>query len=72
MAWFREQLGEGAEIFPNIKDEYTSYQLMDQSLVSIGMHSTVMREGFGRHNRILSCNLPASLSIISQLTVSGL
>jgi|CXWL01.1.fsa_nt_gi surface carbohydrate biosynthesis protein len=55
-AWFREQLGEEPEIFPNIKDEYTSYQLMDQSLVSIGMHSTVMREGFGRHNRILSCN----------------
>lgn len=55
-AWFRDQLGERAEIFPNVKNEYTSYQLMDQSLVSIGMHSTVMREGFGRRNRILSCN----------------
>lgn len=55
-AWFREQFGELAEIFPNVKGEYTTYQLMDQSVVSIGMHSTVMREGFGRRNRILSCN----------------
>ncbi len=54
--WFQEYLGELPKIFPNVREEYTSYSLIDSSTVSLGMHSTVLREGFGRRNRILSCN----------------
>ncbi len=54
--WFQEYLGELPKIFSNVKEEYTSYSLIDSSTVSLGMHTTVLREGFGRRNRILSCN----------------
>jgi surface carbohydrate biosynthesis protein len=55
-AWFREYLGSGCDLIPNVKEEFTSYQCMDASRISVGMHSTMMREGFGRGNKILSCN----------------
>lgn len=54
--WFHQNLGSCAEIIPNIVEEYTSYQLVDQSQVSLGLNTTLLREGFGRGNRILSCN----------------
>ncbi len=54
--WFRERLGNLPQIIPNILEEYTSYSLIDSSRVSVGMFSTLLREGFGRRNRILSCN----------------
>ena len=49
-------LGGRAQIFPNIPGAYSTYRLVDRSRVSIGIWSTVLREGFGRGNRILSCN----------------
>lgn len=49
-------LGTHAQIFPNVPGAYTTYELVDRSRVSIGMHTTVLREGFGRGNRVLSCN----------------
>lgn len=58
--WFRQHLGERCDLIPNDKEKFTSYQCMDASRVSIGMHSTMMREGFGRRNRILSCNFTGS------------
>ena len=54
--WFRERLGNIPRIFPNVRGEYTSYSLIDSSRVSLGQHTTVLREGFGRRKRILSCN----------------
>ena len=54
--FFDSRLGGLAQRFPNVPGAYTSYRLVDESRVSIGMHTTVLREGFGRGNRILSCN----------------
>lgn len=54
--WFRLTLGSKVVLYPNKLEEYTTYQLSDQSVITVGMHSTAMREAFGRRNRILSCN----------------
>ena len=54
--FFETRLGGLAQMFPNVPGAYTTYGLVDRSRVSIGMHTTVLREGFGRGNRILSCN----------------
>ncbi len=56
LAWYREHLGEQVDVIPNEPGEYTSYALIDQSRVSLAMHTTLLHEGFGRRNRILSCN----------------
>lgn len=49
-------LGDCGQVFANVQGAYTTYSLVDRSRVSIGMHSTVLRESFGRGNRVLSCN----------------
>ena len=54
--FFEARLGSFAMLFPNVLDEYTTYSAVDRSHVSIGMHTTVLREAFGRGNRVLSCN----------------
>lgn len=54
--WFRERLGVHAEVIPNDVSVFTSYSLIDESRVSLAMHTTLLHEGFGRGNRILSCN----------------
>jgi surface carbohydrate biosynthesis protein len=54
--WFRERLGDLPQIIPNALEEYTSYSVIDSSRVSLAMHTTLLWEGFGRRNRILSCN----------------
>ncbi|OFW06421.1 MAG: hypothetical protein A3I61_19915 [Acidobacteria bacterium RIFCSPLOWO2_02_FULL_68_18] len=54
--FFEMRLGRYARLFPNMPGEFTTYGLVDRSRVSLGMHTTVLREGFGRGNRVLSCN----------------
>lgn len=54
--WFQSRLGERAIVFPNVPGEYTTYELVDDSGVSLALHTTVLREGFGRGSRILACN----------------
>ena len=54
--FFESRFGNMARLFPNVPGAYTTYGLCDRSRVSIGMHTTVLREAFGRGNRILSCN----------------
>lgn len=54
--YFDVRLGSLATLVPNVLHEFTTYGMVDRSRVSIGMHTTVLREGFGRGNRILSCN----------------
>jgi len=54
--WFREHLGDWVDVIPNDPGEYTSYSLVDQSRVSLALHTTLLYEGFGRGNRVLSCN----------------
>lgn len=54
--YFERYLGKLAHLSPNVPGTYNTYGLVDRSRVSIGMHTTVLREGFGRGNRVLSCN----------------
>ncbi len=54
--FFAARLGPRAQLIPNVPGAYTTYGVVDRTRVSIGMHTTVLREGFGRGNRILSCN----------------
>lgn len=54
--WFREHLGNRAEIIANDVTAFTSYNLVDSSRVSLALHTTLIHEGFGRGNRILACN----------------
>lgn len=54
--WYMQHLGGAATLYPNTPGAFNTYDLADRSRVSLGMHSTSMREAFGRGNRILSCN----------------
>ena len=54
--FFETRLGDRTELFPNVPGAYTTYELVDCSRVSVGVSTTALREGFGRGNRILSCN----------------
>lgn len=55
-SWFHEQIGTWAEVIPNAPGEFTSYALVDRSRVSLAQHTTLLYEGFGRGNRVMSCN----------------
>jgi len=54
--WFKEHLGDDVEVIPNLRDSFTTYAVMDSVRVSVGMHTTAMREALGRRKKILSCN----------------
>jgi hypothetical protein len=56
LEWYEKHIGAIATNFSNIPNSFNTYKLTDRSKVSVGMHSTSMREAFGRKNRILSCN----------------
>ena len=68
-AFFETRLGKRAQLFSQVPGAYTTYGLVDRSRVSIGMHTTVLREGLGRGNRILSCNY--SRNPVYDFPVSG-
>lgn len=53
--WYKRNL-PCAKLFNNNLTSYTSYRLADLSELTVGMHSTAVRESFGRGNKILSCN----------------
>ena len=54
--YLEQLLGHCGRLCPNDPEAFTTYALVDRSRVSIGMHTTVLREAFGRGNRVLSCN----------------
>lgn len=54
--WFRERLGNFANIIPNDEYTYKSYSLIDASSITIGQHSSLLYEGLGRKNKIFFCN----------------
>ncbi len=56
LTWYQQYLGNVVKLYPNTPGAFNTYDLTDRSKVSLGMHSTAMREAFGRGNRILSCN----------------
>lgn len=54
--WYRQYLGDSVNIIPNDNSIFNSYTLVDESHVSVALHTTMLHEGFGRYCRILACN----------------
>ena len=55
-AWYERYIGDSVKITPRVRDEYTTYDLVDQSRISLAMVSTSLSEGASRGNRVLFCN----------------
>jgi len=53
--WFNEKF-EGTCIFNNPSEDFATYKATDESFVSLGVHTSVLWEVFGRGGRILACN----------------
>jgi surface carbohydrate biosynthesis protein len=57
IAWYKKYIGETANcITANNKMEYSTYQVIDSSSVSIGFISTAFTEAMNRKNKCLICN----------------
>ena len=55
--WYRKYIADDAEnIQPVKKNEFSTYQLIDSSEVSVSFMSTALLEGFCRNNKVLFCN----------------
>lgn len=53
--WFNEKF-EGTCVFNNPRENFATYKATDESIVSLGVHTSVLWEVFGRGGRILACN----------------
>jgi len=53
--WFNDKF-EGTCIFNNPSEDFATYKATDESFVSLGVHTSVLWEVFGRSGRILACN----------------
>jgi len=53
--WFNDKF-EGTCIFNNPSEDFATYKATDESFVSLGVHTSVLWEVFGRGGRILACN----------------
>jgi surface carbohydrate biosynthesis protein len=56
LKWYEKYIGKNIDIIPRVREEYTTYKLIDRSAVSISFVSTALQEGLGRGNRVLFCN----------------
>ena len=56
VAWYEKYVGREIEVSPRVRDEFTTYQLIDQSEISIAFISSALQEGVARGNRVLFCN----------------
>lgn len=54
--WYEKYIGTEVEIIPRVREEFTTYGLVDRSAVSIAFISSALQEGMGRGNRVLFCN----------------
>ena len=61
--WYRSRTGNSADIIPNNRKEFTTYQLIDSSSVSLALNSTTLVEALGRGNRCLYCNFTGNDSL---------
>jgi len=53
--WFNEKF-EGRCIFNQPSEDFATYRATDESIVSLGVHTSVLWEVFGRSGRMLACN----------------
>lgn len=54
--FYREHLGDGVDLIPNRRGDYTSYRAVDMGEVVISAWSTLGVEAFGWGKRALMCN----------------
>lgn len=54
--WYEKYIGKDIQIIPRVREQYTTYGLIDRSAVSVSFISTALQEGFGRGKRVLFCN----------------
>jgi surface carbohydrate biosynthesis protein len=53
--WYESRI-QNLKFIENRQKEYSTYLACDRSAVTVGLHSTALRESYGRGNKILSCN----------------
>jgi len=54
--WYEQFIGNSVQVTPRVRDEYSTYQLISQSRLSIASVSTALYEGASRGARVLFCN----------------
>jgi len=54
--FYKRYLKEDFKIIPRNVNKFSSYQLMENSELTIAMMSTMLRENIGKKKKILSCN----------------
>lgn len=54
--WFHKYLGTNVHYVDRNGKDFQSYSIADHAKVVVGMHSTLLREFFGRGNKVLECN----------------
>ena len=56
LQWYGKYIGDGVEVIGQVRNEYTTYGLIDRSHVTVAFISTALHEGLGRGKRSLFCN----------------
>lgn len=54
--WYEKYIGHNIPITPRIRDQFTTYELISKSRLSLAMVSTALYEGASRGARVLFCN----------------
>ena len=55
-AWYQTYLGNDCVIQPRVRNEFTTYETVSKSRLSLALVSTALREGMSRGSRVLFCN----------------
>ena len=56
LKWYEKYIDHDIEITPRVREQYTTYKLIDRSAVSVAFVSSALQEGIARGNRGLFCN----------------
>ncbi len=56
VAWYEKYIGQEVPITPRVRDQFTTYELISRSRLSLAMVSTALYEGASRGSRVLFCN----------------
>ena len=54
--FYKKYLNCNYQLKDNNQIEYSNYNLSDKSKISIGFNTAILKEAFGRQNKILTCN----------------
>jgi len=54
--WYKKYIGTEVLVTPRVRDQFTTYELISNSRLSLAMVSTALYEGASRGARVLFCN----------------